>query len=264
MRPPDKTGPEEDKKVNNKRIVSPSMIITVLIVIFALIAAVIILNGQRNAMDTPSVILPSPIGGSDSPSGQESDNPGTGRKAEVTVETVQAVLGTLIRADSYSRSVSIESFWSGGSSKSDIDVWVKGPNTRIIETGEGETKNILILDKDIWIWYSGSGSYYHGQTGSGNSIDDKYQRILSYEDVISLEPEDIHEAGYTEYNGEACIYTKYTSGELGYEKAIYVSVSSGLLMGTETYDGNTLIYRMVSDAPDISTPSDDVFLSPEG
>lgn len=256
------TRSEKAGKILHKLKASTGAVIIIIIVIFSLIAVAIFLNAQRGSMNTPAVILPSPIGSGNMPSEQTSDEPGMDQKAEVTAKTVQVVLSTLIRADSYSRTVSVETFWHDGSSLSVIDVWVKGHNTRILVTGEGDPKNILIQNGEIWIWYSGFSDYYHGEVKSADSIGDEYQKILSYEDVLTLESSAILDAGYVDHNGEACIFAKYISGELGYEKTIYVSVDSGLLMGAETYDGDSLVYRMVSDAPDISTPADDVFDPP--
>jgi hypothetical protein len=91
---------------------------------------------------------------------------------------------------------------------------------------------------------------------------DKYQHLLTYEDILTLDPDQITDAGYTEYGGESCIFAEYRAGTLGYIYRIYVSVKTGLLMGAESYDGNTVIYRMTSDIPDISTPPDEVFALP--
>ena len=76
--------------------------------------------------------------------------------------------------------------------------------------------------------------------------------------------EDILSAGYTQHAGENCISVEYTDGGVfGYTHRIYVSFNTGLLMGSETYDGDTLIYRMYSTIPDLNTPEENLFSPPD-
>lgn len=85
---------------------------------------------------------------------------------------------------------------------------------------------------------------------------------MSYEEVLGLDSSAITDAGYIRLEDEMCIYVRYSSGEFGYDNVCYVSVDTGLLMGSEIYDGSKLIYRMSSTAPDISTPDDSIFTHP--
>ena len=79
---------------------------------------------------------------------------------------------------------------------------------------------------------------------------------------MNISPRLITDAGYVDYNGTRCIYVEYTDELLGYSHRVYVAVSTGLVMGDETYDGEVLIYNQSSSEPEIITPEDEVFEKP--
>jgi hypothetical protein len=209
------------------------------------------------SVDTPAVVLPQPTAAGEGGSAGEGDE---SRVVSVTPETVQAVVARLSRAVSYNRTVTVESFYSGGSRVRSIGVWVSGERTRLVVSSEQSVKNVLITGDKAQIWYSDSNAVYVGQANS--SAADEYQSILTYEELLLLDSADISEAGYEEYGGEDCIYVRYTRGAFGYDCRCWISVSTGLLMGSEVYDGDSLIYRMSSSKPDISTPDESVFAAP--
>ena len=133
------------------------------VVVLAAAALVLIISRYGRSIDenTPAVVLPSSVVGENLDQNPDIDGIGA-NKAEITPKTVQAVLATLKRADSYSRSMTIESLYEGGSSKTTMDVWVRGGSVRIIETGRGQTKNILILDDKVYIWYEDGSKTFAG------------------------------------------------------------------------------------------------------
>lgn len=210
------------------------------------------------SVDTAAVILPTPAAGID-------ENPGGSAGAEsrvvsVTPETVQAAVGMLSRAGSYSRNIMVETFWTGGSSVRNIHVSVNGERARLTVSDSRGVKNVLISGGELWIWYPDSDGVYHGPADSSDA--DEYQSLLTYEDILRIDPASITDAGYMDYDGENCIYAEYTGGGLGFVSRFWVSVDTGLLMGSESFDGEQLIYRMSSSAPDVSTPDESVFTPP--
>lgn len=257
------SGEQKNTDTPKEKRRTPTLIGAAIVAVVICTAALVfyILLGAGADPDTPAVILPSPVA-SDSPPATPDGSISNSLKAEVTPATVQEVIATLTRADSYTRTVTFERF-SGSSQRSyTITTWVRGPSTRISIAEENFTREILVANDELWIWYSDSPSYYHGSAEEGHSEADEYQKMLSYEDVLALDPINITDAGYVDYGGEACIYVKYISGEMRYASTAYISISTGLLMGSEAYDGNSLIFRMVSDEPDISTPADEAFTPP--
>lgn len=211
------------------------------------------------AIDTPPVVLATPT--STEPGSSGGAEGSDGKAVEVTTETVQAVISALSGAESYSRTVTAETFWSGGSSVREYQVWAHGGSVKIAESSEGRpTKYVLISEGELWIWYSDSSSVYHGAAGALDA--DRYQSLLSYEDILELDASDILDAGYGSYSGEGCVFVRYIQGELGYENLCFVSVETGLPVSWEIWDGDTLIYSMRSSAVELSTPDDSVFDAP--
>ncbi len=239
-----------------------STILYILIAVVLAIALGVVFIASPSEIDTVPVILPPASSGDD-----ESDSSGRDDDAAeiiaVTADSVQTVIRTLSRADSYSRTICAESFWSGGESRQNIDVWVRSDATKLaISRADGEsTKHVLIIGDEKWIWYSGSTEVYHGEAAEVEA--DRYQSLMSYEHILELDKSAISDAGFAEYQGEMCIYVRYTSGQLGYENICYVSVASGLVIGEESYDGDSLIYRMSSTSAEYVTPADSVFELPD-
>ena len=232
---------------------SKMLIILLLVLTAAVIAFALFFMGRGVEM-TP-VTLPSP----GQSSAAETSMPGPER-VELTSENVAAVLAELTRAESYSGSVTIEDFWDGGSASTQLQVWVSNGRTRVRGERGGSPRNILVSEGTLYIWYDNVSGVFSGPwEGSA----DEWLRALSYEDVLSLPPEQITGAGYAQLSGEECVYVDYTGGLLGYTYRVYVSVSNGLLMGAEKYDGGSLIYRMFAEY-ELSVPDESLFVPPEG
>ena len=232
---------------------SKMLIILLLVLTAAVIAFALFFMGR--SVETTPVTLPSP----GQSSAAETSMPGPER-VELTGENVTAVLAELTRAESYSGSVTIEDFWDGGSASTQLQVWVSNGRTRVRGERGGSPRNILVSEGTLYIWYDNVSGVFSGPwEGSG----DEWLRALSYEDVLSLPPEQITGAGYAQLSGEECVYVDYTGGLLGYTYRVYVSVSNGLLMGAEKYDGGSLIYRMFAEY-ELSVPDESLFVPPEG
>lgn len=232
---------------------SKMLIILLLVLTAAVIAFALFFMGR--GVETTPVTLPSP----GQSSAAETSMPGPER-VELTGENVAPVLAELTRAESYSGSVTIEDFWDGGSASTQLQVWVSNGRTRVRGERGGSPRNILVSEGTLYIWYDNVSGVFSGPwEGSG----DEWLRALSYEDVLSLPPEQITGAGYAQLSGEECVYVDYTGGLLGYTYRVYVSVSNGLLMGAEKYDGGSLIYRMFAEY-ELSVPDESLFVPPEG
>ncbi len=232
---------------------SKMLIILLLVLTAAVIAFALFFMGR--SVETTPVTLPSP----GQSSAAETSMPGPER-VELTSENVAAVLAELTRAESYSGSVTIEDFWDGGSASTQLQVWVSNGRTRVRGERGGSPRNILVSEGTLYIWYDNVSGVFSGPwEGSA----DEWLRALSYEDVLSLPPEQITGAGYAQLSGEECVYVDYTGGLLGYTYRVYVSVSNGLLMGAEKYDGGSLIYRMFAEY-ELSVPDESLFVPPEG
>lgn len=204
--------------------------------------------------EMPKIILPPPATQSGNDDGSESRL----TVADVTPETVVEILRELSRADSYARELTVETIWAEGSGTETLSVWAQGGALRVT-SGK---RNLLLRDEGLWLWYS-DDSRVRTSKRDALAQADRYQRILTYEDLLDGEHE-ILEASYTALEGEPCIFVAYRDGAFDYLNRLYVSVASGLLVAAETYDGETCIYRMSSGTVDLSTPDETLLTPPEG
>lgn len=231
-----------------------------MVVLCALIV-VAALFWKSGSVETAPVVLPTPAAGGQEQSGSPSDAAVV--RAEVTPRTVQAVIARMSRSDTYSRTLTAEDFWTGGSAQTTIAVYAKPGAARLRITGTGSAENILLADGTLTIWYDDSTAVFTREDAdTGTKAADLWLRSLTYEDLLSVPTAEITGAGYADYGGEPCIWAEYTAGSFGYRNKVYVSVTDGLLMGAETWDGETLVYRMSSDTPVLSEPESTWFTPP--
>lgn len=236
----------------------------------AVLVAVIIVAGvfasfgySLLSMQTPSVVLPSLQPDSSAGTDHSSSNDPFLR-VEVTRDTVQAVIASLSRSGSYYRQLTVDTFWSGGSSSVTVQTWTDGGFSYIRSSlPSGQIRYALTTGDTVYYWYDGSTTWRTAPAGSLST--DLAQRIPTYEDVLALPVDSISDAGYGLRGDQTCIYVETTVDELGYLERYWVSVESGLLIASETLKGDQVIYSMSAYSP-IQTPcpTDVVFSLPDG
>ena len=229
-----------------------------------LLAAVVLLALRFGWFDTATapVILPDTTA---LPTGYDSGEIGGGAVlAEVTPETVQAVVRTLARPDSYSRRLLVSSYWEGGSQTWPIQVWQKSGATRIcissLVQGE-EEKNILLEDGVLHVWY-GEGPEVFRYEPEEDAAADLLQMLPTYEDLLDLDQALIEEAGYVNLYGTWRIMAAVREKPTAYLMVYYISIDTGLLDTAERRDGDRVVYRMTAEQADLAAPEDSVFLLP--
>ena len=224
------------------------------------VAGMVFLLAPGRDPETPAVLLPSSppaetvTGTSGAPDGAEA--------LAVTPETVQTVIATLRRAESYSRTLTVSDFWSGGSRSRTIEVRAHGDLLRLDIRTEGSSvqEHLLLRDGKRYLWYSDAAGVFSGEARDGDA--DAFQTIMTYEKVLTLPVSDILDAWYADYEGTPSIFVRFRSGSLGYESECRIDPATGLLMGERCYDGDELIYSMDSSVPTLSAPDDAVFAAP--
>ena len=215
-------------------------------------------------LNTPSVELPSgesSSGGSDTSSGSQSAFDPY-QTVSITPETVQNVIEkTLVRSDSYYRELTIETFWTEGSSSVPVQVWVDGgwTHTRLV-LNSGVVRHNLVGNGALYYWYEGSSQWL--SVPAEDHASDLSQHIPTYETVLELEQKDITSAGYDLRGDTPCIYVEVTYEE-GHLARYWVGVDSGLLVSAEEEENGQLIYRMTGSNPS-PCPSDASFSLPDG
>ena len=248
--------------MSSKRI---SVMALVMVLTAALvIAAVLLITGLNRR--TESVSLPPEHAVTTQELAENADASPRGALPSVAVspETVRRVIATLSRSTEYSRRITSVVYWSDGSSRTEMSVHVSGEDTALTISGT-RTKHVLIVDDVLYIWYEGDAEYYSGDSaGDALRLADEYQMLVTWEDIVSLPDGAITDAGYEEYEGENCIYVRYTSGRLGYVTTCRISMLSGLVIQAEICDGDTPIYDMTASDLRLDPVPDSVFDLPDG
>lgn len=186
------------------------------------------------------------------------------QRVEVTTGTVQAVIASLDRADSYYRPLTVQTHWDGGSSVTSVQTWADGGYTysRAV-LPSGAVRYSLSDGTSLHYWYSGSSTYMTAPKGSLTA--DLAQRIPTYEDVLDLPSDRIHDAGYGAYGDHPCIYVETAVDELGCLERYWVSVESGLLVAAETEkDGQVVLSVNAAYPITAPCPSNVRFALPDG
>jgi FlaG/FlaF family flagellin (archaellin) len=184
----------------------------------------------------------------------------------VTTETVQEVIRTLHRKDSYYRELTIERFWGPNADKqrgtNTVLIWNDGDAYSKIMISDGSMKNILMAEGKKYVWY---GSEKKWAVANDTDID-IVQNIPTYRDVLDLDPNEIIQADYETKSGENCIFVETFIEELGYLERYWISTESGLLIASETVKKETgaLTYRMEENRMTNLEADTNAFMLPDG
>ena len=247
---------------------STKRILVIAIVGVVLIASAlgVMLLASYLGRDSEAVRLPdTPVAGE----GPVEATPDELDRVEVTGDTVQAVVSMLRRPETYSRELVIESLWDGGQAVYDISVSVSGGVTslRSVQQHSAE-KRIIVTPDTLYIWYAGESIPFAGDAGAvgdARRTADEWQMLVTYEDILGLNRDEIVDAGYTEYDGEDCVFAVYSSPLLGHTRTYYVSADLGLVIAAKEYDSaGTLIYQMAAGECLVGQADPAAFRLPDG
>ena len=243
-------------------------IVNITILGILLIAAVIgiMLLGSYLGRDNNAVELPEANTPENRP---DETDPEEIAPIEVTRETIQAVIATLYRPPVYSREVTVERHWNEGKTEDRIDVYVDSGITSLrTMTTSGAEKRIIITPDTLYIWYPGDREIFTGPAespGDQNRTADEWQMLVTFEDILRLDKNDIISAGYTEYEEELCVYAVYLSPLLNYTRTYYISLEIGLVIAATEHDKDgILIYSMTAGKCLIGEADALMFILPDG
>jgi len=188
---------------------------------------------------------------------------------EINRETVQDVISSIWRPEVFTRDIIIESFWEGGQASFNINVSVSGDMTSIrIDSPIGLYRRIIITPSELFIWYEGDEVPFAGTPGgdaSGHRISDEWQMLLTFENILDLNPNDIVDAGLTEFEGVVCVFALYHSPFLNNSRRYYISIDDGLVFAVDGYDSaGMLIYAMRAGETLIGEIAPEAFVLPDG
>jgi hypothetical protein len=191
------------------------------------------------------------------------------KRVQVDVDTVQSVIKNISRPESYTESVTVTKYWGESSTKYTVEKYVYSGVSRLIVNGGSTVKNVIVGAASAYIWYGTAADTYSYSIADADSnarrtLGDQYGFLMTYEDILSLDPADITDAAYEDYDGESCIFVTAAYGDLGYTAEYYVSVETGLLKFAQVSDDDGAIYTMTQDVCEIDIPSADYFTLPDG
>lgn len=239
--------------------------LVIVVAIVALMAVAIVTSFGRVlfAAKTPEVILPSGSGGAADPPGSVSQAHSY-QRVEVTTQTVQGVVATLDRPSSCYRTLTVETFWTGGSSTTQVQVWTDGGWSHSVQTlPSGVVRHDLTDGDALYYWYDGAQQYQTAPADEKSS--DLAQHIPTYETVLELEADEIIDAGYELRGDIPCILIAVRRAGDESLQRFWVSVNNGLLVSAETEEDGQLVYRMTAYSPVQSPcPADAGFALPDG
>lgn len=191
---------------------------------------------------TPSVILPTLT---PTPSATPAA-PGAGdySRVEVTTDTVQRVVATLERPESYARTITVETVGEDGNvGQTTAQVVVDGGWTQVMTTlPDGRVCHSIVGEEKRYVWYDDQRSWQEYPARERSA--DLSQRLPTYEDVLALVQSDIVDARYANSGDLPCVYVAVEEEELGYVEEYWVSVDTGLLVRAESRKGEEVFYRM--------------------
>lgn len=195
--------------------------------------------------------------------GDKEEYGGQFTRVEVTPETVQSVIATLSRPQSYYREINIE-LWAGEEAAlTSAQVWVDGGWTRSDVTApSGLVQHNLVGEDTRWIWYDNDHAVI--SVPADQAVSDLVQRVPTYEDVLALPRKEITDAGYEKYARTDCIFVEVEQEELGSYERYWIAVSDGLLVAAERVRDDQLLYRMTVLSTESPAPLNSSFALPDG
>lgn len=182
-------------------------------------------------------------------------------RVEVNTESVQRVIATLSRPDAYLRTVTLTTYWSGGSGKVTVDTFIHGDLARFdAHLPDGQIRHTLRTKTRTYIWYNNETAVHTVQTGAFSEDDDLW--IPTYEELLRIDPALLQDAGYETHNDIDCIYASTRQG--GYAQTYWIGVESGLLIAAERTQNGSAVYSMEASDMTAGVPGDDKFTLPDG
>ena len=206
------------------------------------------------------IVLPAEPSESDNTSPAREE---TIRRVEVRPDTVQSVIKALARPAVYSRTITIERYWSGGSGVSTVisraaDGWMR---LDVSYAAGGQTQHTITGGGTTYVWY---GSSWHYVRSASALSQDAEQGILTYEDILALPTERIAAADYRGLEDVNCVYVETTPDESGYVDRYWVDVDTGLLAAAERAQDETVVYRMAALNVELGGVDAEAFTLPDG
>ena len=229
----------------------------------AILLAAVVMSIRGGTRDT--IVLPD-----DTASAEPESPPVEASEPFLTVarENVQEILATMARPSAYAQSLEVVRYWSGGSARRTVSLWVSGARMRAqIAAGE-QTEHLLTDGETLWLWYDGLDTSRVLTPEETVTFDD-LAGIPTYETLTTLDPAAILEAGFvtlSEPEDRSCLYISVSDG--AYTDRYWVDVNTGLLCRADTLLEGQQVYQLRQTSGQVLSTEDTalqgVFQLPDG
>ena len=182
---------------------------------------------------------------------------------EVTPDTVQSVIATLSRPESYSRSMTVTLFWGeNGRGDQQVQMWADDGWVKTTVTSGSGVQHRLVGEGKLRLWYDGDTTWK--EVPADSRAADLAQHIPTYEDVLTADKGAITEASYVTRGEKSCIYVEVRQGETDAVDRYWIETATGLLAFCETAEGGKTVYSMEETAYSAPLEETAVFTLPDG
>ena len=184
----------------------------------------------------------------------------------VTVDrtNIKKLIGAMQRPEQYHIVAKTTLYHSGGQITTGADGYVSGGihKTVVYDTQGGGTRHSLLYGEDVWIWNQSASGVYSGKAGSFTQDDSLF--IPTYERLLELEDEAILSANYALYGNIYCLAIETSDPLSGNRVLYYISVEDGLLVGAQSFEGETLVYALTAEVLPLTEDPNTIFRLPDG
>ena len=199
-------------------------------------------------------------------------SPDSGKPADteaivVDKTNVKNIIAAIKRPEEYFSETRSTISHESGSASFARQKWVKGNLSRIdvfsSVSSQNPSAHYIYTADLIYAWRPGERTPY--KTARGSFEPDDEQMMMSYEDIISANVNDITTAQLTMYDGVSCIYAEVKNPSNNYTNRYWVSYSTGLLVfGQSLNRDGKVVYSVTATQTDVSPQSMDSFRLPNG
>lgn len=183
----------------------------------------------------------------------------------VTVDrtNIKKLIGAMRRPEDYHLVVGTTLYHSGGQTTTGADGYVSGGRYKtVVYDAVGGARHCLIYGEDAYIWNQSSPGVFAGKAGSFTG--DNSLWIPTYELLLELDDADILSADYALYGDEYCLAVESRDPLSGNRILYYISVEHGLLVGAQSFEGDTLVYALTAEVLPLTEDPNVIFRLPDG
>lgn len=180
---------------------------------------------------------------------------------DITKSNVIRVIKSMEKAPAYYQEGTVEVISGRASLVKQYKTWAKNGVYKCEISAEDSFLNVILTTENIYYWKANSREVYAGATGSFEVED--VQGIPFVTELYDISEENIIEVSIESYLDAATIFIQVQDPDMGYTEKHWVGAQSGVLLKSEIYEEENLIYRFETVAFIYDVPDDSKFILPD-